>query len=126
MRVTRVFTGDDGRSHFEDLEVPLSDAPTGQLSDLLPALGLTFRESPPGLSMDFHPAPRRQFVITLRGAAEIECGDGSVRRVGPGDVLLADDLTGQGHVTREVASPWCTSTVRLPDGFSIDGWRRQP
>lgn len=32
----------------------------------------------------------------------IECGDGSVRRFRPGDVMLAEDLTGQGHVSRVV------------------------
>lgn len=51
------------------------------------------------------PAPRRQFVITLSGCGEIECGDGSRRRFGPGDILLAEDTTGQGHITREVGGP---------------------
>ena len=31
-----------------------------------------------------------------------EIGDGSVRRLGPGDILIAEDLSGQGHATREV------------------------
>jgi hypothetical protein len=31
-------------------------------------------------------------------------GDGTVVRVGPGDVLLAEDLTGRGHVTRSIGS----------------------
>ena len=31
-------------------------------------------------------------------------GDGTVVRVGPGDVLLAEDLTGRGHVTRAVGT----------------------
>lgn len=33
---------------------------------------------------------------------DIEIGDGSVRRLGAGDILIAEDLTGQGHATREV------------------------
>jgi hypothetical protein len=41
-------------------------------------------------------------VITLSGEAEIEIGDGTVRRFGPGDVMLAEDTTGRGHVTRVV------------------------
>jgi uncharacterized cupin superfamily protein len=41
-------------------------------------------------------------VVTLSGQVEIEAGDGAVRRFGPGDVLLAEDLTGQGHLTRVV------------------------
>jgi uncharacterized cupin superfamily protein len=42
-------------------------------------------------------------VITLSGAVEIEPGDGTVRRFGPGDVMLADDTTGHGHITRVVS-----------------------
>jgi hypothetical protein len=41
-------------------------------------------------------------VFTLTGAVDIEIGDGTVRRLGPGDILIAEDLTGQGHGTREV------------------------
>ena len=40
--------------------------------------------------------------MTLAGQAEIGLGDGSTHRVGPGDVLLAEDLTGRGHTTRVV------------------------
>jgi len=38
-------------------------------------------------------------VITLEGQAEIGLGDGTKRIFNPGDVLLADDLTGKGHTT---------------------------
>ena len=65
---------------------------------------VAFRVAPPGYVLDWHCAPRRQYSITLAGQAEIEVGDGTVVRVGPGDVLLAEDLTGRGHVTRAVGS----------------------
>ena len=83
-----------------------------------------FRETPAGVEQDFHNAPRRQFVITLSGAAEIECGDGTVRRLGPGDILLADDLTGQGHITRDVEGPRHTLILPLSDDLSVEAWRR--
>ena len=67
-----------------------------------PPTGATIRISPPGYFLDFHCAPRRQYTVTLSGEAEIGLGDGSTHRVGPGDVLLAKDLTGQGHTTRVV------------------------
>ena len=35
---------------------------------------------------------------------EIEIGDGTKRIIGPGDILIAEDMTGQGHYTREVGS----------------------
>ena len=52
-----------------------------------------------GSFIDWHPAPRRQYVITLEGQTEIGLGDGTKRILNPGDVLLADDLTGRGHTT---------------------------
>src|SRR5439155_26487246 len=64
--------------------------------------GITFRVSPSGYVLTWRCAPRRQYTITLAGEAEIEVGDGTVKRIGPGDVLLAEDLTGQGHITRVV------------------------
>ena len=41
-------------------------------------------------------------MFTLQGAVEIEVGDGTKRTIGPGDILIAEDMTGQGHYTREV------------------------
>ena len=34
------------------------------------------------------------------GRVELETGDGSKRVLGPGDVLLAEDTTGLGHISR--------------------------
>ena len=48
-------------------------------------------------------------MFTLSSAVGIEISDGTVRRIGPGDILIAEDLIGQGHVTREVGSEPCVS-----------------
>ena len=95
----RLYSGSDGQSHLEEMDPPYGqvDGPVAQK-----ASGLTFRKSEPGYFLDFHPAPRRQYVITLQGEAEIGLGDGTTMRFGPGDVMLADDLTGKGHTTRVV------------------------
>ena len=102
MRVTRLYTGSDGESHFEDLEIPLADrGEIGALSELIPATGLILRETGPDYDYDFHNAPRRQYIVMLSGGrVEIELGDGSKRRFGPGDILLAEDTTGRGHISR--------------------------
>jgi quercetin dioxygenase-like cupin family protein len=76
----------------------------GEGTPLQQASGITFRLAPPGYELSWHCAPRRQYTITLTGRAEVEVGDGTVAQVGPGDVLLAEDLTGQGHVTRVVGT----------------------
>ena len=123
MEITRVYTGDDQCSHFEDLVIAENETVHGWLTDRIPATGVIFRRTPPGGSLDFHPAPRRQLVITLSGAVELECGDGAVRRLGPGDVLLADDTTGQGHISREVESPRRTVFIPLPEDLDLARWR---
>ena len=96
MKITRLYTGKDGESHFEEIEAPPEK--------LQAAEGIMFRVGPPGQVQDWHPAPRRQYVITLSGQGEIELGDGTKKRFGPGDIMLANDLTGRGHITRVVGS----------------------
>ncbi len=123
MKVTRIYTGEDNRSHFEDLDIPLEAAAYGSESALVPSLGVVFRENRIGDSLDFHTAPRRQFVVTVSGVGEIECGDGTRRRFGAGDIMLADDTTGQGHITREIAGPRRAIFVRLPDTVDVAPWR---
>lgn len=104
MHVTRIYTGDDGKSHFEEVDLTFSPRSEGQSEATPPsnARQAFFTRQAPGYKLDWHCAPGRQYVITLDGVGEIEVGDGSTKRFGPGDVLLAEDLTGEGHVTRVV------------------------
>lgn len=44
-----------------------------------------------------HPAPRRQYVITLKGKIKFKVTDGSTFIIEPGTILLAEDLKGKGH-----------------------------
>lgn len=44
-----------------------------------------------------HPAPRRQYVITIKGNIRFKVTDGSTFMIKPGTVLLAEDLKGTGH-----------------------------
>ena len=116
----RIYTGNDQQSYIEDMQPPF-----GRSVDLEGAMeatpiegakGITFRRSPPGHFQDFHTAPRRQYTITLSGEIEVEIGDGTVRRFGPGSVLLAEDLTGKGHTTKVVsAEPRVFIVVPLAD-----------
>ncbi len=109
VRVVRLYSGDDGESHFEDLEIPIA----GGLSMAFPVDTLDFREAPEGHDPGWHNASRRQFVITTSGALEIEIAGGETRRLGAGDAMLAEDLTGHGHVSRTVESPRRSIVVPL-------------
>ncbi len=104
MKITRVFTGKDGESHFEEIDLPVKLMEGIEATETEPATGVYFRRAPTGHVQDWHPAPRRQYVITLSGQSQIEIGDGTVRRFGPGDILLAADTTGRGHITRAVGN----------------------
>ena len=96
MKVPRVYTGADGQSHFDEIEV--------EIEKLQPGDGIVFRDATPDHVNRWHRAPRRQYVINLSGEIEIEIGDGTKRRFGPGDIFLADDTSGQGHISRAVGT----------------------
>ncbi|HEX9870546.1 MAG TPA: hypothetical protein VGC99_18525 [Candidatus Tectomicrobia bacterium] len=112
MGITRLYTGPDGQTHIEELDL----ASHPELTSLMATKGVVFRSAEPGRFSDWHTAPRRQFVITLEGEVEIGLADGSVHRYGPGHVNLAEDLTGKGHTTRVAGNkPRVTATIHITD-----------
>jgi len=116
MKVPRLYTGSDGESHFEDIDIPLeSTSDVDRRSELMKATGILFRETGGEYSLDWHNAPRRQFIITLEGQVEIVIGDGTKRQLGPGDILLAEDTTGRGHISRAVNNQPRTSIIVILD-----------
>ena len=110
MGIYRMYTGDDGQTHIE--ETSLATHP--ELANAVNTTTITFRESEPGRFIDWHPAPRRQYVICLSGQIEIGLGDGSTHLFGPGDARLVEDTTGQGHTTKTPGTvPCVTCTIPL-------------
>ena len=108
-KIWRVYSGSDGKSHVAEVALSMKpfkdvEGAHGETAPTQAASGITFRVAPPGYVLDWHCAPRRQYSISLSGHAEIEVGDGTVVSIGPGDVVLAEDLTGQGHITRVVGA----------------------
>ena len=77
------------------------------VSDLIPCDSVRLAETEPGGVYDWHPAPRKQVVVTLTGTIEFTFGNGEVLLVKPGDVFLAADVEGRGHKWRIVGDePW--------------------
>ena len=110
MGIFRLYSGNDGESHIEELDL----ASHPDLTALHGAKGVVFRWTAPGYFSDWHNASWRQYIITLSGEAEIGLGDGTIHRLGPGDVNMAEDLTGHGHTTRVVGQvPRVTATIHL-------------
>lgn len=96
MKVARVYSGSDRQSHFDEIEV--------EIEKLQPGEGIVFREVSADYINAWHVAPRTQYVINLSGESEVEVGDGTKRRLGPGDIYLADDTSGQGHISRAIGN----------------------
>ncbi len=112
MGIYRLYTGQDSQSHIEELGLASHPA----LAEGQDTKDITFREWPAGHFIDWHPAPRRQYVISLSGQIEIGLGDGTTSRYGPGDARLVEDTTGQGHTTRVVGDqPSITAVIPLAD-----------
>jgi uncharacterized cupin superfamily protein len=103
MLITRLYSGSDGESHFEDIDFPLKEiGPGDSRSDTLTATGIFIRATQGEFELDWHNAPRRQLLIMLKGGSEVIVGDGTKRQLSPGDIMLAEDTSGRGHVTRAV------------------------
>jgi hypothetical protein len=103
MKIHRLYTDAQGESHFADVEVEFVEtSPSGRLSKRLPVSGIIFREVPPTYDLDWHPAPRRQYIINLDNGVQITASDGEERIIGAGEVLLVEDTTGKGHLSKAI------------------------
>jgi len=120
VKVTRIYTGPDGKTKAEEFEIPMKPRNAG--SDLSASVALTslqVRRTTSEYFLDWHPAPRRQLVVTLSGESEIELDGGKKVRLGPGHILLAEDTTGQGHISRALKGDRIALDIGLADGATL-------
>jgi quercetin dioxygenase-like cupin family protein len=113
--LVQLYTGEDGESHFEEglVELPKVEG-SAHRSQSWAASEVSFEESPPGSSLDWHCAPVRQYVITLSGTLEFETRLGETFTLAPGTILQAEDTTGGGHRWRLTdEQPWRRVYVAL-------------
>ncbi len=108
IRCVRMWTGEDGNSHFEEGFLELKEGERGDFIGLPIAVNeLSFRETTSGGSFDWHKDPVPRFVITLSGTLEFETALGEKFTIHPGDILLAQDNSGTGHKWRLIDDqPW--------------------
>ena len=121
IKYCRIYADQNGDSHFEDVEVSLMQtdfappAPPVYLSSFGPALRYAFCSFPAGWRGDWHPTPQRQIFFILSGEVAGQVSDGEVRHFGAGSVVLAEDATGKGHVSRVTSkTDLLTAVVQLP------------
>jgi hypothetical protein len=91
----RVYTGTDGLSHVENIEL------TAQ-SVLEKVTGARVSVSQPGSFSDYHVGPERRYIINLTGGGQLQVADGKVD-LPAGSIEYIDDLTGKGHTTANVS-----------------------
>ena len=133
--ITRIFTGQDGLAHAEDIELDLN---ARGVTEMLKATGAEFSVRPPTAGADprntgatdpnapaWHTGPARQFVITLSGHSEVEVSGGVHVVAGPGHINLIEDTTGKGHITRNFGpDDRIALTIPLADGVVIKGVKK--
>ncbi len=113
MRIVRLYSGSDGKSHFEDIDFPTGPDGLMVRQTLLPVKAPMLAEFFEANNR-WQNAPRRQYVVSLRGQKEIEAGDGTKRLFVPGDILLAEDLNSTGHIVRTVGPRGTSAMLSLP------------
>jgi len=123
MKYTRIYCDDAGDSHFEDVSVKVSPvdfappAPPLNLAAPIDSERTILFSVPAGWVGDWHPSPHRQFYIQLSGELEIQVGDGEVRKVSAGSIILVEDTSGRGHVSRNLGNFEVNAVfVQLPAG----------
>lgn len=113
----RIYADSQGESHFDDVTVEQSlaqGAPPAApfyISEDGAATKYRFYTFEPGWIGELHPAPTRQFLALLSGEVEVETTDGTVRHLGPGDLILLEDTSGKGHVTKNTGDGYAMFLV---------------
>ena len=103
MCIHNLYCDANGESHWRDVEVQwVEERNSSKLSARLPANGIIFRETSGDYDLSWHPAPRRQYIINLDGGVQITASDGEARVINAGEVVLVEDITGKGHLSKSV------------------------
>ena len=103
MRIHNLYKDANGETHFRDIEIEwVEEKHMSKLSKCFPATGIIFRETSGDYDLDWHPAPRRQYIINLDAGVQITASDGESRIIGPGEVILVEDTSGKGHLSKSV------------------------
>jgi quercetin dioxygenase-like cupin family protein len=103
MKITRLYSGTDGESHFDEVEVNLFSSGSGLvMSKPFKAKNVCIKADNGNCDVPWHNHPNRFLTAVIEGEVEMEVRDGTKRRFNVGDIFLDEDTTGRGHLTRAV------------------------
>ncbi|MCG8710009.1 hypothetical protein JHU04_003284 [Brenneria sp. 4F2] len=91
---------------------------TGSIPALekIPAKQFWISSSTEDWEKNTHPAPRKQYVVTLKGKLKFKVSDGSTFTIAPGTVLLAEDTQGEGHSWEMIeGNEWVRAYIPIID-----------
>jgi hypothetical protein len=124
MKCLRVYSTDDGESHFDEVEIPTSplqvhpNAAAFEASAKYAASGIRFTHIPAGArQIDWHTVPERVLTVRLDGSAEYKTSDGDERCVSAGSFVLFEDVNGKGHKSLHSPEEQTVLWISLPQGL---------
>ena len=94
--MTRLYTGSDGLTHADQVEAKFTAGSANEIYKLLAVTGAELHRAAPGTVIDWHTAPRRQYVITLSGHGEIEVAGGKKFEVAREPLIWSRTQPGRG------------------------------
>ena len=102
MKYIRLFSDDEGETHFEDAEMELEPHDVDYSDLQIKASSFNpsqyaFFMFPAGLETNWHPAPQKPMIIILSGEMELHVSDGEFRNLHAGSIVLNEDVNGKGH-----------------------------
>jgi len=107
MKMTRIYTGADKKSHFEDQGEVLLEAheDLSKLSNEIDAKSVLIQEFAPNFHMDWcESTDRYVYTVFLEGQQEIQVADGEKRIFSAGDILLVEHSKGSGYCRHNVGN----------------------
>lgn len=116
MEIIRIYSDENGISHFERVKVMGSPKP-------LPIDSVVASSIAQGTE-DWHHAPYKTFTINVIGDIEAEVSDGTRVKIGKGDLVYLEDFTGKGHVTH-LLTPVANLFIRMKDDFDLRKWANE-
>lgn len=124
-KAVRVFTGEDGHSHFEDIVLPGKPLPFRLQHDSQVTPGfvgfysskatqISILHGPPELDLPWHNAPSsaHEFFFMLQGSNMLITRTAS-RLIVPGTITIFEDATGSGHAGKVGSEGYTVLSVTL-------------
>ncbi|WP_316796777.1 hypothetical protein [Pedobacter agri] len=88
LKAVRLINIEEGKCDFETGRIPIRQHIN---------TNYFFAQTDISLEHSIHPAPRRQYVITLKGKLKFTVSNGTNFIIEPGIILIAADTSGEGH-----------------------------